>query len=260
MTVIPNQASANGHTISVNNTQLYYESYGEGPPLVLLHGFTETSHIWQPFIDDFAKHFQLIIPDLRGHGRSTNDLDEFTHCQSAFDIFALLDHLQISQAKAIGFSSGGETLIHMATQQSARIDAMILIGAASYWTEPLRKFCRESGPDSDRWDWEMLRRRHVHGDAQIHALINQLHACKDSYDDMNFTAPYLSTITAQTLILYGDRDPIYPLSIAFDMYNAIPDAHLWVVPNGGHGPFTGEYAAQFVQTALGFLQGKWATV
>jgi len=250
-------ASAPGHIASVNRIQIYYKVYGDGPPLILLHGFTQTSQIWHHFVAEFSQHYRLIIPDMRGHGRSTNPTNQFTHRQSALDIFALLDQLGIDHFKSIGFSSGGETLIHMATQIPGRVEAMVLIGAASYWPEQPRAAFRELSVGSDFWDWEQLRQRHVHGDDQIRALINQLHNCKDSYDDMNFTPPYLSTITAKTLIMYGDRDPFYPVSIAVEMYTAIPNAFLWVVPNGNHAPFVGEHTERFTQTALEFLQGAW---
>ena len=75
----------------------------------------------------------------------------------------------------------------------------------------------------------------------------------DNYEDVNFTPPYLSTITADTLIVFGDRDPLYPVSIAFEMYKAIPRSALWVVPDGGHGPVFRERAPQFVSTSLEFL-------
>jgi pimeloyl-ACP methyl ester carboxylesterase len=58
----------------------------------------------------------------------------------------------------------------------------------------------------------------------------------DSQDDMNFTAPSLSRISTSTLIVYGDRDFLYPIEMAVDLYRAIPRSALWVVPNGGHGP------------------------
>ncbi len=246
-----------GTIASVNDIQLYYEEYGTGTPLVLLHGFTQTSQLWQPFIAEFAKCFRLIIPDMRGHGRSTNTLNEFTHRQSAHDIFALLDQMKIERFKAIGFSSGGETLIHMATQQPDRVEAMVLIGASSYWNEQARDVMRGITVDSEFWDWEKLRRLHVQGDAQIRTLINQLHDMKDSYDDMNFTAPYLSTITAKTLLMYGDRDHWCPVSLAVEMYSAIPNAYLWIVPNGDHGPFGGERAELFTRTTLEFLRAEW---
>jgi pimeloyl-ACP methyl ester carboxylesterase len=84
-----------------------------------------------------------------------------------------------------------------------------------------------------------------------------MNALKDSYTDMNFTPPLLSTITARTLIVHGDRDPLYPVSLAMEMYAAIPRSYLWVIPNGGHGPIFGEMAVSFIETALAFLRGGW---
>ena len=102
-----------------------------------------------------------------------------------------------------------------------------------------------------------MRQWHKQGDEQIRAIWRQANGFKDSYDDMNFTPPYLSTITARTLIVHGDRDPLYPVNLATEMYTAIPRSYLWVVPNGGHGPIFGELAEPFVETALAFLCGEW---
>ena len=92
------------------------------------------------------------------------------------------------------------------------------------------------------------------GDDQIRALWEWTRSLKDSYDDMNFTPAYLSVIRARTLIVQGDRDPLYPVEMAVEMYRAIPRSALWIVPNGGHGPIFLEAAAQFAQTALAFLR------
>jgi pimeloyl-ACP methyl ester carboxylesterase len=254
------QTSPEGYVASVNGIQMYYEVYGEGTPLVLLHAFTSSGQRWQPFIADLAKQYRLIIPDLRGHGRSTNPMNQFTHRQSALDIFALLDQLEINQFKAMGISSGGMTLVHMATQQPARVEAMVLIGTTIYFTDQARAFFRETTPEGKGWDWELLRQHHVHGDDQIQALLTQLHNFKDNYDDMNFTAPYLSTITAKTLVVHGDRDELFPISIPVEMYTSIPHAYLWIIPNGEHAFILDKHAAVFTQTALEFLRGDWAMI
>lgn len=57
---------------------------------------------------------------------------------------------------------------------------------------------------------------------------------------MNFTPPYLSAIQARTLIVQGDRDPLYPVELSIEMAKAIPHSALWIVPNSGHGPVLGE--------------------
>jgi pimeloyl-ACP methyl ester carboxylesterase len=103
-------------------------------------------------------------------------------------------------------------------------------------------------------DWETMRRRHPGGDAQIKALLESTRSFADSYDDMNFTPPWLAKIQASTLIIQGDRDPLYPMEISLEMAKAIPHSSLWIVPGGGHGPIAGERWPEFVKTALAFLQ------
>jgi len=126
---------SSGQTVTINGMQMYYVSQGQGEPLVLLHGYTGSSGDWELFLPDFAKEYRLIIPDLRGHGRSTNPSTTFTFRQAALDVFALLDYLAIDRIRAIGMSGGGNTLLHMATQQPGRVTAMALVSAASYYPE-----------------------------------------------------------------------------------------------------------------------------
>lgn len=253
-----NTSSAPGQTVAVNGMEMYYEVRGEGEPLVLLHGGGGVGANWGLIFKEPPEGFRLVIPDLRGHGRSTNPSAGFTFRQSALDVFGLLDGLGIERFKAIGLSLGAKTLLHAATQQPDRVEAMVLVSATPYFPEQARAIMREVTPEnrSDA-EWEQMRQWHHHGDEQIRALWKQTNAWKDSYDDMNFTPPYLSTITARTLIVHGDRDPLYPVDLAMEMYSAIPSSYLWVVPNGGHGPIFGEMTDRFVETALTFLRGEW---
>src|SRR4051812_43631043 len=115
--------------------EMYYETQGEGEPLVLLHGGGGVGANWGLIFKETPAGHQLIVPDLRGHGRSTNPSTEFTFRQSALDVFALLDHLGIESCKAIGMSMGAKTLLHMATGQPARVEAMVLVSAAPYFPE-----------------------------------------------------------------------------------------------------------------------------
>ncbi|WP_188599632.1 alpha/beta fold hydrolase, partial [Polaribacter pacificus] len=75
----------------VNGVEIYYEIYGKGDPLVLLHSFTSSHKLWEPFIERLSKNHKLIVPDLRGHGKSTNPENVFTHSTSAKDIYGLMD-------------------------------------------------------------------------------------------------------------------------------------------------------------------------
>jgi len=66
---------------------------------------------------------------------------------------------------------------------------------------------------------------------------------------------FLGTITARTLIVFGDGDPLYPLQLALELRQSIPRSALWVVPNGGDGPVFRPNAARFVETATAFVHG-----
>jgi pimeloyl-ACP methyl ester carboxylesterase len=239
---------------TLNGVELYYEVHGNADPLILLHGFGGCSQDWAPLTPDWSKQFQLIIPDMRGHGRSSNPAQAFRHQDAATDILALLDHLGIKTFKGLGVSGGGNVLLHLATRQPERVDAMVLVSATSYFPAQARPIMRAYPDSLTDQDWETMRRRHPGGDAQIKALLSSTASFADSYDDMNFTPPYLASIKARTLIVQGDRDPLYPVEISVEMAKAIPRSSLWIVPNGGHGPIGGENWPGFVKTASAFLR------
>jgi pimeloyl-ACP methyl ester carboxylesterase len=111
---------------TLNGVELYFEIHGSGEPLVLLHGFSGCSQDWSPLIAGGSPHFQLIAPDMRGHGRSGVLRAPFRHRDAAADIFALLDHLGIGAFKGLGVSGGGNVLLHLAAQQPERVQAMVL--------------------------------------------------------------------------------------------------------------------------------------
>lgn len=247
-----------GRSVSVNGIDLHYEVVGQGEPLVLLHSGTQTGRMFDPFVEAFSARYRLIIPDLRGHGGSTNPEGIWTTRQFADDVFALLDHLEIDTFKAVGASAGAMTLLHMATRQPGRVEALIVIGAGTYLPvncrEVLARTDGEAFPDAV---WERYRAIHHYGDDQIRALFDWVASLAESYNDMTFTPARLATISARTLIVHGDRDYCFPASMAWDIYAAVPNAYLWVIPNGGHVPISGPHADAFSATALEFLVGKW---
>jgi pimeloyl-ACP methyl ester carboxylesterase len=247
-------------TAEVNGFEMYFEVRGEGEPLVLLHGGTGIGADWQHvFTDGDPAGFRAIVPDLRGHGRSTNPSREFTFRQAARDVFALLDRVGIQRVKAIGLSAGAKTLLHMATQQPGRVDTMVLVSATPYFPAQVRSAMAQLTVDSfSDAEWATARQRHAHGDDQIRMLYDQMRGLKDSYDDMAFTPPLLATIVARTLVVHGDRDPLYPVEMAMELYRSIPKSYLWIVPNGGHGPIFGPMAPPFVEASLAFLRGDWS--
>jgi pimeloyl-ACP methyl ester carboxylesterase len=251
----PKQATTRGHTVQIGNIEMYCEEYGAGKPLVLLHGFGGCAQNWHPFTAKLSARYRLIVVDLRGHGHSTNPGNKFTHREAASDVFLLLEKLGVGQFSAMGMSSGGMTLLHMATSQPKRIDAMVLISATSHFPDQARAIMRRASfgtmPEPVQ---EMYRECAKRGDEQISQLIAQFNALHANYDDMNFTAQSLSTITARTLVVHGDRDRFFPVDIPVSIYRSIPDAALWIVPGGDHVPIY-DSAVPFTSTALRFLDG-----
>ncbi len=250
--------SAQNETVRVNGIELHVERRGEGEPLLLLHGGGGAGVNWALVFDQPLPGYQLIVPDLRGHGRSTNPGLKVTFRQLALDMVALLDTLRIDRFRAIGMSMGAKALLHLATQQPDRVEAMVLVSGAPYFPEPARALMRAAASTTHTAEeWTLMRTWHLHGDDQIAALWQMPLQFANDYEDMSFTPPRLGTIRARTLIVHGDRDPLYPVALAFEMHAAIPRSHLWVIPHGGHGPIFGEMAPQFAHTALAFLNGGW---
>jgi pimeloyl-ACP methyl ester carboxylesterase len=241
-------------TIEANLCELHYEMRGEGEPFLLLHGGMGIGADWLRIFPTEPPGFRLIVPDLRGHGRSTNPSRQFTFAQFALDAYALLDRLGIARVKAIGVSAGAKTLLHMATERPDRIEAMVLASATPHFPPQVRPIMASMTADTlAEAEWTALRQRHVHGDDQIRLLYEMVRGFATSDDDMAFTASSLATITARTLVVHGDRDPLYPVEMALELYRGIPESALWVIPYGDHGSVWAARAAEFAAASLAHL-------
>jgi pimeloyl-ACP methyl ester carboxylesterase len=95
----------------------------------------------------------------------------------------------------------------------------------------------EAQPDAEK---ERLRSTHARGEEQALRLLEHARGFAADADDMSFTPPRLAKLQARTLVIWGDRDPLYPVELGVELWRGIPSAELCVVPGGGHGPvFTG---------------------
>jgi pimeloyl-ACP methyl ester carboxylesterase len=243
-------------TVNVEGTALFVEERGNGKPLLLLHGVTGTGADWKHLfdLDQLAQRFRVIVPDARGHGRSTNPGGAFTFAGCAHDVLAILDALGIADTQAIGVSLGAKTLLHVATQAPSRVTATILVSATPRFPEATRALLREAAlVERSPEEWTKMRRLHIHGDEQIASLWRLPARFAEDTTDMSFTPERLSAITARTLIVSGDRDPFYPVELAVEMFRAIPSSSLWIVPDGLHIPVFLSERETFARTALSFL-------
>jgi pimeloyl-ACP methyl ester carboxylesterase len=113
----------------IDGVRLHYLSAGKGDPVVLLHGFAETSHMWLPLISELADRFTVIAPDLRGFGQSAAPDDGYTKKAMAQDIHALVQSLGYNRIRLVGHDIGLMVAYAYAAQYPAAVDRLVLMEA-----------------------------------------------------------------------------------------------------------------------------------
>lgn len=114
--------------VTINGVDYYYEVYGEGEPLLLLHGFTGSGVAWNPFIKQWSENKKIINVDIIGHGRTSSPDDDTRYDIElvAKDLIELLDVLGIDKVNILGYSMGGRLAIAMSILYGERINSLIL--------------------------------------------------------------------------------------------------------------------------------------
>ena len=244
-------------TVALHGIEMAYRDMGAGEPLVLLHGFGSCAEeSWAPFADTLAAHYRLIIPDLRGHGHSTNPSDAFTMRQSADDVLALLDTLGLPRVRAMGISAGGMTLLHAATSAPEHFERLVIVGVGTTFPDETRAWVRTTTlatlpPEVA----DGFRACAARGEAQAAELAVQFGRFADAGGPDPLAPSDLSGVSAPTLLVQGDRDVFFPVEQTIGLYRSLPDARLWVVPGGDHVPIY-DPLVPFAATALRFLNGE----
>ncbi|HUG34188.1 MAG TPA: alpha/beta hydrolase [Anaerolineales bacterium] len=235
--------------INVNGIELAYERRGKGTPLVLLHGYPLDHHAWDflaPLLEDT---FNLILPDLRGFGKSSTVDTPYTMDNIASDIAGLLDHLGIEKAAVAGHSMGGYVALAFAKGYPDRVSGLGLVSTQTLADPPDRKEGRyksaaevaEKGiggvvetmtpkftPDEKLQGSarEMMERQRPAG------FIGILKAMAERMD----TSALLASQTIPVVIIHGDADSLIPVDRAREAKSAVPDAHFVELKGVGHLP------------------------
>jgi pimeloyl-ACP methyl ester carboxylesterase len=113
----------------VNGIRLHYLAAGRGDPVVLLHGFAQTSHMWRPLIAELSGRHTVIAPDLRGFGQSAAPADGYTKAAMAQDVHALLNSLKLDRVRLVGHDIGLMVAYALAAQYPQAVDRLVLIEA-----------------------------------------------------------------------------------------------------------------------------------
>jgi pimeloyl-ACP methyl ester carboxylesterase len=240
--------------LRVRDLEMHYELHGrpDAEPLVLLHGFTGTGENFDPFLAPLTERYRLIVPDWRGHGRTTNPADTIVHAELARDTAAFVTALGIERAHFLGFSSGGMHLLFLALEQPQLIQSLTLASATYTFDEHVKALVPEVRASASPGWVESIEAetRETHGAGYAQTLLDLWVASVLRENELPFTPDDLKRIACWTLILHGDRDQFFPVRIPVTMYQAIPNAELGIAPGHGH---TSGYLPLFMPALLNFL-------
>ncbi len=224
----------------VNGIKMYYEIYGQGQPLVLIHGGGSTIETtFGRVIPMLAKKYKVIALDLQAHGRTGDRAASESFEQDADDVVTLLKNLKISKADFFGFSNGGTTAVQIAIRHPEIVNKIIL-GSA---------LCKRNGVSNQFWGFmkqaslanmpQELKNAYLKVSNNPKGL--QVMHDKDAERMVNFKDipdEQIESIKAHTLIINGDNDVIKP-EHAIEMHRLITNSELAIIP-GVHGEYIGE--------------------
>ena len=247
-----------GQYIQVNGLNMYYEEYGNGMPLILLHGGTSTSRTWQPFLSTFVPHFWVITPDSRAHGRTNNPAGIFSYQLMADDVAAFIQALNLTKPLIFGYSDGDQITMDSGIPYP-NLTGPLLIGAAWYkFSQTYLNSLKAAGFESpdivnieriqrEAPEWvDELKKDHTRNDDPDYwqTLLKQISTMW--WTPLDYTEEDFQKISVSTLILLGDRDGSIELQQAVEMYHLIKNAELLILPNATHFSALNELSMRLV--------------
>ena len=233
---------AAGKYAEVNGIKLYYETYGSGAPLLLLHGNRSPIATFYKQIPEFAKYFKVIAVDTRGQGKSTEDGKTYTYDLFAEDMNAFLDFLKLDSVNIVGWSDGGNTGLIMAMKYPKKVRRLVTMGAdvfidtsvvAPWVFKEVKKQLKEFEKDTSytsRNDWRLAN-----------LLITE----------PQHTFNELKTIQCPVLVMAGEND-IIKENHTKGIAASIPNSTLFIAPKETHY-FPQENSALFNKMVIDFF-------
>ena len=223
-----------GKYADVNGIRVYYEIYGAGEPLLLLHGNSGSMESFSQQIPELSKHFKVIAVDSRAQGKSTDSDKEITYALMASDMSALMDKLNLTSAYVVGWSDGGNIGLELALAQPQKVKKLVTFGA-NYTHENFM-----APPDSVTMDpndprllkvTPMLQKLKEGLDKLSPAVRKKLSDLGEKYP--NLTVEQLKQIKVPVLVVVGDRDLI-DLDQTVSLFRSLPHSQLLIVPGASH--------------------------
>lgn len=216
----------------VNGIEMYYQVFGKGEPVLLIHGGLGHGDVWSAQVADLSKDHTVIVADSRGHGRSTRNADPYGYDLMASDYLALLDYLKVDKTALVGWSDGGIIGIDIAMTHPERL-TRLFAHAANVTTDgvdPGVETDKTFGAYIDRSgrDYAKMSKTPGEYDAFVEQ-IGQMWASQPSW-----TKEQLEKITVPTAIVVGDHDEAIKREHTEYIASVIPGAKLVILDNTSH--------------------------
>jgi 2-hydroxymuconate-semialdehyde hydrolase len=234
-----------------------YLDVGEGPAVVLLHGFPLSSYMWRRLVPALATAHRVVAPDLLGLGDSDKPVDAALDLRAqARYVGSLLDGLGIDRFAVIGHSGGGGVAQLLAADRG--VDTLVLIDTVAFdsWPVPMTAAIQVTTREQETFETVELALRNAItlGMGDVEFALADLERYLDPWRDptaigsffrsaraldgegLRELRPQMETWTAPTLLIWGEDDPFLPVAVAEELQEAIPTASLGLVPGCGHFP------------------------
>lgn len=254
----------------VNDIKIAYEIYGEGEPLILLHGYSYNKSAWITQIDDLSKNFKVIALDIRGSGESSHPEEAFTLDALAEDLKGLMDFLKFEKAHLIGWSMGGMIIQNFVLKYPERAGKLVLFATnaglpnkdgAIMLRDSLIKIYEMRKTDPKAAFFQLAKFMHStkfrkkmekEPTEKIHGIVTTDELIKDSTEnqttptDLNHladamfehdTIDRLHQIKNETLIIVGSKDTLTPVLSNEQIHEKLPNSSLKVIEGAGHKVF-----------------------
>ncbi len=219
-----------GKYADIRGFKMYYETYGKGEPLLIIHGNGGSIVNFSNQIPYFAKNYQVILADSRAQGKSVDPSDSLSYEMMTDDLNALLDQLGLKSCYVIGWSDGGINGLLLAIRHPDKVKKLAVTGA-NLWPDT-------TAVDPFVYNWAMKYNQNLletmkKPGANIAQTKNQLKLAHLLSYEPHITIQQLQTITCPTLVIGGDHDVIRPKHTML-IAQSIPNSYLWIIPNSGH--------------------------
>ncbi len=216
---------AAGHWLDTRGFKLYYEVYGQGEPLLFIHGNGGSIGNFANNIPVFAQKYKVIAVDSRAHGKSIDASDSLTFEMMADDFSALLDSLGLDSCYVIGWSDGGINGLVLAIRHPEKVKKLAITGA-NLWPDT-------TGLTPYVFDLIKKESADLSKKPQTPKVKNELKIANLDLYEPHISLQQLHTIKCPTLVIGGDHDAI-PVPHTVLIAQNIPKSYLWIVPNSGH--------------------------